>query len=130
MHDPYRKKTDCQIAGFPSIYLGPDPRRPEAHLILNKSGKMVISSNEVIFNENCQWLSFDQFAPFSALNRPPAAMSYPEQIAAIEKPFEEEQRRRRGRGPNDKTRYATDIDSSDHTARTHTATTAEPATNT
>ena len=91
VHDPYRKKTDGQFAGFPSIYLGPDPQRPEAHLVLNKSGKMVISLNEVIFNKNCQWLSFDDSAPFNALNRPPTATTYPDQIAAIEKSFEEDE---------------------------------------
>ena len=41
----YTQRTDGKLNGFMSIYLGPDPRSPEADMVLNEAGNRIISSN-------------------------------------------------------------------------------------
>ena len=83
-----KKRTDGKLAAFPSIYFGVDPIRPESSQVLNESGNQLISSNEVKYNEDCDWLRYDPTAPFSPLNRPPKSTTYPAEIAEIESNFD------------------------------------------
>jgi hypothetical protein len=73
--NPINRKTDGQLRGFASIYLGPSGVHPEAHLVLNKGGDRVIASNEVTFGEHFQWIT-DGPGPLSAVNRPLGITQY------------------------------------------------------
>jgi hypothetical protein len=79
-----RQRTDGELRGYPSIYLGPSDMAPQGHTITSRNGKGCVTSNDIVHGEHFQWVTHNN-GEFTPTNRPPQTCRYDYEIAKIER---------------------------------------------
>jgi hypothetical protein len=79
-----RQRTDGELRGYPTIYLGPSSLCHQGHQVMARTTNEVVTSNDLIHGKHYQWVTGHEDEKLSATNRPPQTCRYDDDIRKIE----------------------------------------------